>query len=146
MLVTVFSPTILGSFGYDVNHRLWTLFIPEVFSVHGFHPIHRARTLSHSQTYWQRISTGAEPAWQSVGTKVECDTAAGEVYMKQSSSKVSDLDACQASCQNAAGCESITFYKSGWCSHYSTPCTTTKRNKKAAVALRLGADSRNLRG
>merc|ERR1712222_244816 len=80
---------------------------------------------------------GAQRVWQSVGSNAECDTSAGETYVKQSSGKFSDLEACQASCQNAAGCASITFYKSGWCSHYSTPCTESTRKRSAVGAMRL---------
>ena len=69
-------------------------------------------------------------------SRVECDTSAGEVYMKKASpGKVSSLDACKKSCEAAVGCQSITFFRSGWCSLFSTPCTKTKRNNKAKGSL-----------
>merc|ERR1712124_222076 len=82
-------------------------------------------------------TTGVERVWQSVGSKITCDASAGEVYMQQSSGKFPDLQACQEACENAAGCQSITFYKRGWCSHYSTPCTQSKSKRSAVGAMRL---------
>ena len=66
----------------------------------------------------------------------ECDNRAGEVYLRNSPGKLSSLDLCKKSCQDAAGCRSITYFKSGWCSHYSTSCVTSKWKSKA-TALRL---------
>ena len=85
----------------------------------------------------QRISGDVERVWQSLGSKKGCDTNAGEVYMREESDNFSDLEACQASCENAADCQSITFYKSGWCSHYSTPCTKPTLKRSAVGAMRL---------
>merc|ERR1712224_434718 len=48
------------------------------------------------------------------------------------------LEQCKKSCQDAAACQSITYFSSGWCSHFSTSCTKTKKNNKA-VAFRLSA-------
>merc|ERR1711939_978230 len=55
----------------------------------------------------------------------------------QSPGKGSNLEDCKTSCQNNADCKSITLFKSGWCSHYSTPCTNTKKKGKAVIAMRL---------
>ena len=55
--------------------------------------------------------------------------------MKNSPGKVSSLDQCKQSCEATRGCQSITFFRSGYCSLYSTPCTKTKRNNKAAALL-----------
>jgi len=48
---------------------------------------------------------------------------ASEIYLGASSKHVSNIDACKKSCEDAAACTSITFYSSGWCSHFSTECT-----------------------
>merc|ERR1712224_172510 len=52
------------------------------------------------------------------------------------------LEQCKKSCQDAAACQSITYFSSRWCSHFSTPCTKTKKNNKA-VAFRLGPENIN---
>merc|ERR1712032_1420748 len=54
--------------------------------------------------------------------------------------KVSDIAACKKSCENDPGCKSITLFKSGWCSHFSTECTKTKTTNKA-IAMRLGTSA-----
>ena len=69
--------------------------------------------------------------WVKVGLKTQCDVANGEKRMVRPSGKSSSLKQCKKSCQNAAGCKSITFFNSGWCSHFSTLCTKTKWNDKA---------------
>ena len=61
---------------------------------------------------------------------------AGEKYLGASSKQVSDEKACKKSCEDAAACKSITFYSSGWCSHFSTGCTKTKADSNA-VSNRL---------
>ena len=81
--------------------------------------------------------TAAKRAWADVGSNTECDASAGEVYRSQSSSKVSDLAACKKSCEDDAGCVSITFFDGGWCSHFNTGCTKTKSTSKA-ISMRLG--------
>ena len=53
----------------------------------------------------------------------ECDIAAGEKYLTASSSKQPTHKACHKSCEDTKGCQSATFFRSGWCSHYSTCCT-----------------------
>merc|ERR1712037_594803 len=82
-------------------------------------------------------TTGAQRAWVEAGANTECDAGAGEVYRSQSPGKVSGIAACKKSCENDPGCKSITFFNSGWCSHYSTGCTKTKTTNKA-IAMRLG--------
>ena len=57
--------------------------------------------------------------------------------MSQSSSQVSDLAACKKSCEDDAGCKSITFFDGGWCSHFSTGCTKTQASSNA-ISMRLG--------
>ena len=71
--------------------------------------------------------------WREVGSNTACDTDAGEVYMETSPGKGSSLEECKRSCENAAGCQSIMYLKNGWCSHFSTSCSNTKKNNKAAA-------------
>ena len=93
------------------------------------HPL-VSHTLINSTTTVQR-------AWVEVGSNTQCDAGAGEAYQSQSSGKVADIAACKKSCENDAGCKSITFYNSGWCSHFSTGCTKTKSSSNA-ISMRLG--------
>lgn len=67
-----------------------------------------------------------------------CDAGAGEVYLGQTSNRVSDLEACKKSCKDAAKCKSITFFADKWCSHFSTACTKTKVTDKAISMQRGG--------
>ena len=84
------------------------------------------------------FSADAQPSWVEISANAECDTSSGEVYLQQSPGKVSTLDACQTSCQNSAKCRSITYFRTGWCSHYSTACTKVK-SKSKTIAMRLTA-------
>ena len=86
------------------------------------------------------LTTPARQSWRDVAVGVVCDTDAGEKYLDNSPGKGSSLDQCKQSCQNSAECQSITYFNSGWCSHFSTSCTNTKKSKKAA-SFRLIADS-----
>ena len=61
----------------------------------------------------------------------ECDVANGEVYVPASSAKQADLAACKKTCEDEANCKSISFFRSGWCSHYSTCCKNRKATYKA---------------
>ena len=74
--------------------------------------------------------------WLEVGSKIECDTSAGEEYIENSPVKVTDIEQCKKSCENSVECQSITYRNTGWCSHFSTPCTHHKINNKA-VSMRL---------
>ena len=88
-------------------------------------------TLATPKTTLRR-TTGGKLSWRMGVSRADCDTGAGEVYMAKSSpGKVSSLDACKKSCEAALKCQSIAYFRSGWCSHYSTPCTKTQRNSKA---------------
>ena len=78
--------------------------------------------------------------WVNLQSNIECDAGAGEVYRKQSPGKVSDLETCKKSCEDDAGCRSITFFLSKWCSHFSTECTRTKFSGNA-VSMRWGGNS-----
>ena len=70
-----------------------------------------------------------------VGSKIECDTNAGEKYIKESPGKLPNIEECKKSCEVSAECQSITYLNTGWCSHFSTPCTNHKSNNKA-VSMR----------
>ena len=82
-------------------------------------------------------STAPKRTWREVGSKRVCDVSAGETYLSKSPGKVSNLEECKKTCEDASGCQSITYFKSGWCSHFGTACTKTKKNNKAVTALRL---------
>ena len=74
--------------------------------------------------------------WVKLGSKIQCDTTAGEKYIKGSSGKPPNIEQCKKSCEDSVQCQSITYLNTGWCSHYSTPCTNHKTNIKA-VSMRL---------
>merc|ERR1712032_989043 len=78
-------------------------------------------------------------AWGDVLVDAKCDKDAGEVMQKTSSVQASSLEECKTSCEDATGCRSITFFKNGWCAHYSTPCTNIKKSK-TGVAVQLIAE------
>ena len=75
--------------------------------------------------------------WIEIGSQRECDGYAGEVYLDSSQGKVPTLDACKKLCEDQKSCKSISYFKTKWCSHWSTPCTKTRWNKKVAVSLTL---------
>ena len=82
-------------------------------------------------------STGTREWSDTPGDNAECDTAAGEVWLEQSSAKVKDIDQCKMSCEDDSGCKSITFFSdSNWCSHFSTTCMYIKSNDQA-TSMRL---------
>ena len=80
---------------------------------------------------------GPKSVWKQAIFRAECDTNAGEVYMKNSPGKVPSLDQCKQSCEATRGCQSITFFRSGYCSLFNTTCTKTRRNNKAVALLSL---------
>ena len=98
-------------------------------------PSHEYYRILHKQPTC-KISIGVTRTWQELGSKTACDTNNGEVYMQSSPGKGSSLERCKQACEDTADCQSITFFDSGWCSHFSTSCTNLKTNKKA-VTLRL---------
>ena len=56
----------------------------------------------------------------------ECDADAGEIYLSASSGDQADIAACRKSCEDAPQCRSMSFFKSGYCSHFSTCCNKRK--------------------
>ena len=84
------------------------------------------------------LATDLKRTWTFVGYDVACDTGAGEVYLDQSPAQLSDLEACQKSCEAVPGCESISFSNSGSCSHFSTQCSKTKRSART-ISMRRNA-------
>ena len=85
-------------------------------------------------------TANAKTSWRLVGPKTACDTGADEVYMQNSPGTVSNLKQCKTSCEQAAECRSITYYDNGWCSHYSTPFTTTLSHNAVALQIISGSD------
>merc|ERR1719482_737655 len=43
-------------------------------------------------------------------------------YLDSSPGKLNGVGECAQSCQKSAQCMSVTFYSSGWCSHFSSTC------------------------
>ena len=82
------------------------------------------------------LSTDVKHSWIEVGSNAACDTSAGEVYLQKSPGKLSNLQQCKQLCEDDADCQSITYFKNGWCSHFSTPCSATT-SWEFATALRL---------
>ena len=81
--------------------------------------------------------TKREGKWLEGGFDVECDTSAGEKYIKDTSANQPSIDQCTLSCQFSVQCQSITYLNTGWCSHFSTPCTNRKQTS-AAISVRFG--------
>merc|ERR1719482_850054 len=54
----------------------------------------------------------------------ECDITNGEIFMP-SSKQASNIEQCLSSCETAPACRSVTYYASGYCSHFITRCENT---------------------
>ena len=78
--------------------------------------------------------------WMDVGYDTTCDVNGGEMLLESSRGEVPSLEECKKSCEGVTGCQSITYFKSRWCSHFSTPCSNTKSHNKSE-SHRLGAGS-----
>ena len=85
-------------------------------------------------------SADGQLQWREVGSNTACDVGAGEVALPNSPGKGLDLEQCKQACRDAAGCQSITYFNTGWCSHFSTSCSKTAWAKHAR-SYRLGAES-----
>ena len=111
--------------------------------VHNYTGYHRSliRHLHITDTRSTTATTVEPRTWVAIGSKLECDGDAGEISLDSSRGKVPTLEACKQSCEDATGCKSISYYKTKWCSHFSTSCTNTKWSKKAAMSLRWILDS-----
>merc|ERR1712032_855150 len=83
-----------------------------------------------------KASNNGSPKWSMVGVNMRCDTNAGEGYRGESSKMVADIAACSKSCEEEKKCNSITFFSSGWCSHFNTGCKQTK-SMSNAISMRL---------
>merc|ERR1719450_2007528 len=82
----------------------------------------------------------------------ECD-AAKNGYLTSGSGLVADLAACAESCHKSAQCNSVAFYASKWCSHFSGTCehrgaklgatsvTFQSANKPTTPAAKLPANA-----
>ena len=89
---------------------------------------------------------GPSKKWIRAETKAICDTSAGEVYIKGSPGKLMNAQECQKACEDYPQCKSITFFKSGWCSLFSTACTKTRRAGKVEASYVSVADRLLRRG
>ena len=83
--------------------------------------------------------------WMHVGYDTTCDVNGGEMFLESSRGEFASLEECKKSCEGVTGCQTITYFKNRWCSHFSTPCSNTKRHNKAA-SHRLSTGSRNNTG
>ena len=98
--------------------------------------------------FYNFLCSAIELRWVAIGANTACDQLAGEIYRYQSSGRVANVEACQQSCEAEAECQSITYYNSGWCSHYSTACRAARVQngatafKKVAVLTTPGLDCR----
>ena len=85
-------------------------------------------------------SAGGEFTWVDRFHNTECNTEEGEKYLGASSKRVSNIEACKQSCEDAAACRSITFLTDGRCSHFSTECKERKFTA-SAIAIQLKRNS-----
>ena len=89
--------------------------------------------------------TTTDQVWQDAGYNKVCDTSKGEVYIKGSPGRLrsgnANFDKCKRTCEDSVECQSITLYKSGWCSHFSTLCKATKWSGKATSARLVTTDT-----
>ena len=83
---------------------------------------------------------GKQFTWEAILKNTACNARAGEKYLSASSKQVSDEKACKQSCENVTACKSITFYSSGWCSHFSTECKATEADSNA-ISIQLSRKS-----
>ena len=88
----------------------------------------------------KETAAGLIGTWQEVGAETACDTSAGEGYLPSSRRRVASLEECKKLCEATTDCRSITYFKSGRCSHFSTPCSNTKLNSKVVASHRLTAN------
>lgn len=80
--------------------------------------------------------TGPDRVFKEVGSNNECDIAAGEAFLISSPGADTSFDKCKQSCKDNQECQSLTYFKGGYCSHFSTPCTSTEVKSKA-ISLRF---------
>jgi len=110
----------------------------------------KGKVVINVETPWANTRQGTATSidkrvWGNVRYGVECDMRAGEVMIKSSWKKASSIDHCKEFCQDATGCQSITFVNDGWCSLFTTPCTKTSKNKNTVVAVLAKAPKSNCR-
>ena len=103
--------------------------------------IHKHTFLTQPRSRTHAHSVDARHKWVTVGKNVDCDWGAGEKYLQSSQPQISSVEQCQKSCEDAAGCKTITFLPyTSWCSHFSTPCTNTIPYNRETVVMRLVDD------
>ena len=79
-----------------------------------------------------QIHTGPQRVWTVVASGFRCE-GPGEVYMSSSPGRGTSLENCKNACRDTPGCVSITHFRSGWCSHHSTQCSSLIGDGRAAV-------------
>ena len=60
--------------------------------------------------------------------------------LKQSSGKKGSLAACQQSCLDTSGCQGVTYYPRGFCSHFSSMCDNAITVSSGALSYKLHAE------
>lgn len=80
----------------------------------------------------------AKRTWHEHGHATSCDTDKGEKTLQ--SIAVSSVGQCKTFCEQTTGCQSITYFTSGLCTLYSTPCTSTTASSNG-VAMSLITDT-----
>ena len=70
-------------------------------------------------TFTTCTSAALTDAWVQLGPNSACDSTAGEV---SAGGTRLTLEQCQKACEDNTECNSITYFKNGWCSFFSTSC------------------------
>lgn len=60
-----------------------------------------------------------------------CDKTQEEKQVDWKEDFTKDIAECKKSCEDEPRCQSITFYKDGWCSHFITKCQKMKDDRNA---------------
>ena len=104
----------------------------------------KAPTNTDAEQQWRVCKPTQRRTWEASRHNTQCDTQAGEV--KLLGRKSATLDKCKESCENSAGCRSITFFDKGWCVHFSTACVFTRTKSNAVSAVRVLDNASHLKG
>jgi len=68
---------------------------------------------------------------QDLFTNSQCDETNGELYLAGSSKAHLTHAACYQSCVATTGCRAVTYFRSGWCSHFASCCEKRKPSADA---------------
>jgi len=103
--------------------------------------VHGENTLNELKRFAWRVANPTsmiQTTWIELGEKKMCDMYNGERYLEIGSGKVADLNACKESCAaSQTGCKTVTYFRSRWCSHFSTDCDTIVKSSHAVQTLRM---------